>query len=133
MKKAGRRCREALTAGPRLEQSLPALRPAAAAAAVATAAAALLGLVDPQRPSAQVLAIEVLDGARGIRARHLDEPEATRPAGVAVGDEAYGLDGAVLRKQLADLGVSGGKRQVAHIDLRHAIRLLKQTHYRQEC
>src|SRR5207253_8828195 len=37
------------------------------------------------------------------------------------------LDGAVLREQLAHLGVSGGKRQVAHIDLRHAIELLKQT------
>src|ERR1700739_2139337 len=96
-------------------------------------AAALLGLVDPQRASTQLLAIQVLDGARRVGARHLDEPEATRPAGVAVGDEAYGLDGAVLSEQLADLGVSGGERQVAHIDLRHAIRLLKRTKYWQEC
>src|ERR1700741_1460696 len=97
--------------------SLPALG-RAAAAAVAAAAAALLGLVDPQRASTQLLAIQVLDGARRVGARHLDEPEATRPAGVAVGDEAYGLDGAVLREQLADLGVSGGEREGVHRDLR---------------
>src|SRR5438876_4496620 len=123
MKRAGRGTLEARTTGPWRKLSLPALRSAAAA----VARAALLGLIHPQRPPAQLLAVDILDRARGVGARHLDEPETARPAGVAIGDDAHRLDGAVLCEQLAHLGVSGGKRQVAHIDLRHAIELLKQT------
>src|SRR6516162_4112205 len=109
---------------PRVTERLPALRCAAAAI---TAAAALLGLVDPQRAAAELLAIQILDGARSVGAGHLDEAEAARPAGVAIGDDAHRLDGAVLCEQLTQLGVGGGKRQVAYIDSRHAIRLLKRT------
>src|SRR6266550_7162993 len=116
---------QARTTGP-WQPCLPALRCAAAVAAAA--AGALLGLIHPQRTPAELLAVEILDRARGIGARHLDEPEAARPAGVAIGDDAHRLDGAVLCEQLAHLGVSGGKRQVANIDLRHAIRLLKEKY-----
>src|SRR5579862_3653996 len=66
-------------------------------------AAALLRLVDPQRPAAHVLAIEVLNGARSIGARHLDEREAAGPSRVPIGDDIDRLDGAVLREQGADL------------------------------
>src|SRR5579862_9404293 len=99
---------------------LPALRGAATAVAT-TAAGALLGLVHAQRTTTEVLAVEALDGLRGIGARHLNETETARAAGVAVGDDAHGLDGAVLSKQLAHFGVGSGERQVANIDLRHAI------------
>src|SRR5439155_23287761 len=116
---------QARTTGP-WQPSLPALRCAAAVAAAA--AGALLGLIHPQRTPAELLAVEILDRARGIGARHLDEPEAARPAGVAIGDDAHRLDGAVRREQLADLGVSSGKWQVANIDLRHAIKLLKEKY-----
>src|SRR5262249_53099937 len=104
-------------------RGLPALG-GAAAAVTATAAAAtttLLSLVDAERATAQVLAIEVLDGARGIRAGHFHEAEAARTTRVPIGDQAHGLHGAVLREQLTHLGIGRGKRQVANIDLRHAI------------
>src|SRR5213082_930297 len=123
MKRAGRGALEARTTGPWRKCSLPALRSAAAA----VARGALLGLIHPQRPPAQLLAVDILDRARGVGARHLNEPEAARPAGVAIGDDAHRLDGAVRREQLADLGVSRGKWQVANIDLRHAIKLLKRN------
>src|SRR5437764_7532822 len=123
MKRAGRGALEARTTGPWRKCSLPALRSAAAA----VARGALLGLIHPQRPPAQLLAVDILDRARGVGARHLDEPETARPAGVALGDDAHRLDRAVLCEQLAHLGVSGGKRQVAHIALRDEIELLKQT------
>src|SRR2546429_2332572 len=114
------------TAGPFAAEALPALRSAAAAVAAAAVAAAgaLLCLVDPQRTPAQLLAIEILNGARCVGARHLHESEAARPACVAVGDDAHRLDGAVLREQLADLTLTGRKRQVSDVDLRHAIKLL---------
>src|SRR5579871_3657629 len=84
----------------RLAIGLPALR--GAAAAVATAAAGtLLRLVHAQRATAEILAVEALDRARRISAGHLHEAEAARAAGVAVGDQAHRLDGAVLREQLA--------------------------------
>src|SRR5690349_13883455 len=105
-------------------RSLPALRCAAAAVA---ASAALLSLVDAQRATAELLAIEILDGARCVGARHLDEAEAARAAGVAIGDDAHRLDGAMLCEQLTELGVGSGKRQVAHVDSGHAIKLLKRT------
>src|SRR5689334_21865313 len=106
-------------------RSLPALRCAAAAAV--TASAALLSLVDAQRATAELLAIEILDGARCVGARHLDEAETARAAGVAIGDDAHRLDGAMLCEQLTDLGVGSRKRQVAHVNSGHAIKLLKRT------
>src|SRR6185312_3487070 len=44
-------------------------------------------------------------------------------AGIPVGDEAHGLNGPVLREQLPDLTLSGRKRKVSDVDLRHAIKL----------
>jgi hypothetical protein len=105
---------------------LPALRSAAAPSAVPSAAAAagaLLRLIYPQGSPAEVLAIQLLNGLGSVGAGHLNESKAAGPAGVPVGDEAYGLNGAVLREQLTNLTLSGRKRKVSDIDLRHAIKL----------
>src|ERR1700676_1525130 len=75
----------------------PATRPAAAAAVAtspttaATATGALLRLVDAQRAAAHVLPVEALDGARGIRVRHLDKAEATGTTRVTVIDQGHRL------------------------------------------
>src|SRR5437660_12143461 len=122
MKRAGRGALEARTTGPWRKLSLPALRSAAAA----VARAALLGLIHPQRPPAQLLAVDILDRARGVGARHLDEPETARPAAVAIGDDAHRLHGASPLEQRAPPGVCGGKRQGARIALRRAIALLEE-------
>src|SRR5256886_7404885 len=55
---------QARTTGP-WQPCLPALRCAAAVAAAA--AGALLGLIHPQRTPAELLAVEILDRARGDR------------------------------------------------------------------
>src|SRR5262249_10564506 len=95
IKKAGRPLPARAGAVPACRElrSLPALRGAATPVA---AGAARLSLVHAQWAASELLAIQVLDGARRIGARHLDEPETARPAGVAIGNDAHGLDRAVL-------------------------------------
>src|SRR5437660_12026164 len=92
------------TAGRFAVEALPARRSAAAAIA---AAGALVCLFDPQRTPAQLLAIEILNGARCVGARHLHESEAARAAADAVGDDMHRLDAAVLRERLADYNLTG--------------------------
>src|SRR5688572_3877193 len=92
-----------------------------AAAATATAAGLVLRFIDLERASAHVLAVEILDGARCILARHFHEAEAARLSRVAILDQGDRLDRAVLREQRADGIFVGGKGQVAHIDLAHTI------------
>jgi hypothetical protein len=76
-----------------------------ATAAVAATAAALdagPGLVDGQRATAELLAVELLDGRGGpLGCHHLDEAEAARAARVAVFDHRCVFDLARLREQLA--------------------------------
>ena len=71
--------------------------PAAAAAAAATGPRPIfprLGLVDRQRPAAQLRAVEGLDG--GVAAvRHFDKPEPAGSPGFAVGHDLGLLHGAV--------------------------------------
>src|SRR5207253_5016515 len=76
----------------------------AVAPASAAPAAARLGtrFVDRQRPTAVLLAGET--GDRGlclVVISVLDEAEALRPASVPVGDDGYGIDVSVLRKEIA--------------------------------
>lgn len=103
--------------------------PIATAATTTTAASssrAFLSLIDAERAAAHVLAIEVLDSARGIGAGHLHKAEAAWPAGLAIGDEAHRFHGSMLAKQVAHFAFSGGKRQVADVDFRHdGIKLLQ--------
>jgi hypothetical protein len=63
----------------------------------------------------EVDAVEGLDGARGIGARHFHESEAARTAGVAVGDERDLLHGAMLGKQGSKRLIGRRERQVANV------------------
>src|SRR5688572_1915443 len=93
---------------------------AATAAAAATATLGLvLRLVDLQRTTAHVLTVQGLDRAGRVGTGHFDEAEATGAAGLAIVDQADGLDGAMLVEQGAHLGFIGAKGQVAHINLAH--------------
>jgi hypothetical protein len=86
----------------------PATTTAAATAAVPTTAAAtaartttaaasaglILRLIDAQRTTAHILAIEALDCARRIGLVHLDETETARTAAIAVDRQGNELDSA---------------------------------------
>jgi hypothetical protein len=76
---------------------------ATATRTAATAATALtgLGFVDLEGAAPEVLTIQRLHGARGIRARHFDESKPARAARITVGDERQRLDRPVRSKQRA--------------------------------
>src|SRR5437763_8457238 len=66
---------------------------AATAAAAATAGAGALGLLDLDGAAVQARAVELADRRLGFLVRrHLDETEAAGAAGIAIGDDARGLD-----------------------------------------
>lgn len=85
------------------------------AAAVAAAARALLRFVHLQRASAEISAVQCLNGSCRIRIRHLDEPESTRTSGVAIGDQRYLLDRAVIGEQGANGLVSRRKGKISNV------------------
>ena len=101
------------------KELLPALRTAATAAAAATAAGALLSLVHLQRPTAHIMAVESLHGARRICAGHLNESETARASGFAIIDQRYRLHRTVLFEQGANSGFVHGERKIANIHFRH--------------
>ena len=89
-----------------------AATPAApAATAATTTAGALLRDADLQRAAVDVAAVGRLDGRVGLRrAGHLDEGEAARLAGVAIGDDLQVDDlAAVFFERLLEGLVSGAK------------------------
>src|SRR5689334_8204353 len=91
-------------------------RPAAATTTTAAARARLvLSFVDLERPAIEVLAVERLHGARGVRARHLDKSEAAGLARVAIRDQRKLLDGAVRREQIANRFFGGRERKIADV------------------
>src|SRR5262245_27424087 len=101
----------------------PAAAEAAATATTAAGAAFLarLGLVDCQGPALVVEVIQALDGLLRLRVVfHLDEPEAARPAGLAVGDHLDAGHLAELAEQLEQIVAGRIPHEVAHVDiLRH--------------
>src|SRR3972149_8233653 len=107
-------------AQPRTKVDLPA--PAAAAAAAAAAATVALGsgFVDVQRATAELGAVDAADsrlGGGGVR--HLDEGEAARAAGGAVGDDAGAIHLAVSRKDVAELLLGDVERTITNVNLSH--------------
>src|SRR5689334_14499768 len=90
---------------------------AAASTEVATrgAALALLGFIDLQRTTAEILAIERLHGAGGIGIRHFDEAEAARAAGFAIVHQGHLVDGAVGGEEGAHLIFGGSERQISNV------------------
>src|SRR5262245_25534155 len=98
---------------------LPAAATAAAAttttaARTATAGRTFLRFVDAKRATAHILAVQRLNGTRGIRTRHFDKAEATRTARFAIVDERDGFHGAMGLKQLTHLAFVGRERQVTN-------------------
>src|SRR5207247_7556702 len=95
---------------------------AAGAAAVAATAAGGLGLLDHDRPAVEVRAVQAADRLLGLLGRrHLNEPEAARPAGLPIRHDARGLDGAGAGKGFAQALTGGRKRKAADEELdRHA-------------
>jgi hypothetical protein len=79
----------------------------------------LLGLIDLQRTTTEVLAIERLHGAGGIGIRHFDEAEAAWAAGFAIVHQGHLVDGAVGCEEGAHLIFGGGERQISNVKFRH--------------
>ena len=85
--------------------AVAALAAAVAAATTATVAAAArgarTGLVDGDRAATEVGAGQLVDGLAGVLVAHLDEAEAPRTAGLAIGDDLGGGDDADATEQVA--------------------------------
>src|SRR5512146_2961033 len=85
---------------------------AAATATAAESAAAALGLgasfVDRQRTPAGIASVQRGDGRiRLLVVGHFHEPEAARPAGIAIGDHRYAVDGSVGSEPLPQIRFRG--------------------------
>src|ERR1700733_3414393 len=92
----------------------------ASAARTTTAGAWLiLGFINAQLSAVHRITVQTLDRTRRISLAHLDETEASRPAGLTIRRQRYGIDIAMLREQCAHVRLTGCKRQVTHVDLRH--------------
>jgi hypothetical protein len=122
------------------ESNLPAVTTAAATTAVsaeaattaartsATARAGLvLGFVDAQLTATHFVAIQALNGAGRIGLAHFDEPESAGTAGFTISWQRHGLDGPVLREQLANVRLAGAERQIAYIDFGHKFSTLQTS------
>jgi hypothetical protein len=73
-----------------------AARTAATTAAATAATLAFLRFIDTQWATTHILAVQGLDGALRIAARHFHEAKAARTAGFAIVDQRNGLHCAVL-------------------------------------
>ena len=109
-----------------------ALVATAATAAAATTteiatrgALALLRLIDLQRTTTEVFAIERLHGAGGIGIRHFHETEAAWAAGLAIVHEGHLVNGAMGCEEGAHLIFGGGERQISNVKFRHGTTLKK--------
>lgn len=94
----------------------------ATAEATTTAATALLAwtrLVDGERTTIEVLAVERLHGGPTGLVVHFDETETTRATGLPVGHEMDAMNLAVRREDVADLVLGGRERKVPDVDADH--------------
>jgi hypothetical protein len=105
---------------------------AATTSAIATTAAAItasttaafglwLGFVDYEIASAEILAVESVDGLLGVFVRgDFHETETARLPGEAIPNESYGRrSNSDLRKPFVELVFCGGKREVPNVELLH--------------
>ena len=82
-----------------------------------------LCLVEPQRAVAHGLAVEGADGVPGGGGVvDGDERKSPRPARVAVGDDAYRVDGGVGGEVVTDVVFGGAVGQVADVDVQGELR-----------
>ena len=87
------------------------------------AARLILRLVHSQLPTSHLVTVEVLNGARRIQPRHLDETKAAQPSGLTIGHQGHRIDRSVLGKQCANSIFGGAERQVSYVDLTHRLSL----------
>jgi hypothetical protein len=92
---------------------------ATAAAATAAATLAFLRFIDTQGATTHILAVQGLDGALRIAARHFHEAKAARTAGFAIVDQRNGLHCAVLLEERPYVAFGSVERQIPNIDFRH--------------
>src|SRR5438309_6040637 len=91
---------------------------AAATPAASAAARALARLADVQLAALQLVAVQLGDRPLGLARRaHLDEAEAARPSGGAVGDHRGGLAGPGLREERLEVRARRVEGKIAHEQL----------------
>src|SRR5439155_1660037 len=125
--RSSRCCASPISRSRTRRRSVPAAAAAAAeAAAWASAAAtpaastarALARLADVQLAALQLVAVQLGDRPLGLARRaHLDEAEAARPSGGAVGDHRGGLAGPGLREECLEVRARRVEGQIAHEQL----------------
>ncbi len=115
---------------------LPAtVLPAAATAAVTaestttTAACTIFlrpGFVDIESPAIHITAVKTGDGFQSLAVvAHFHESEAARPAGVAVGNDVYPVNGAILLKHSSDGTFGGVEAEISNKNIFHLVFFLK--------
>src|SRR5262249_32041337 len=78
--------------------------------------------VDGEGTASDLRAVEGVNGTlRRGAVRHLDKAKTSRAAGLAVGHNSDALDRAIRLKELAEVLLRRGKRQVAHKDIQVSI------------
>src|SRR5262249_17987158 len=98
--------------------SASAAVPATTASPAAAAALGRASLVDRQRTATERLAVQGVDGRLRLGVVvHLDEAEAARAAGFAIGDDLGPSDRPVLLEQRQQVVGRGVPRQVADVDV----------------
>src|SRR6185437_6489909 len=103
-------------------------------ATTATAAAAILGLLHRDLASLDVAAVDLVDGLLGlVIGRHLDEAEATRAAGLAIGDDLGIGDGAERGEQLAQIQLGDAVGQISNVESRSHFFLVCFSSDRRSC
>lgn len=78
-----------------------------------------LSLVDAERATAKILAIQRLNRGVGIGIVHFNEAKAARASGFPIGNELHGAHFTVSREQVSNLLFRGGKGEVSDIDRLH--------------
>ena len=91
----------------------------AATTAAAATALALLGLIDLERATIEVGAVQSLHGTRRIGVGHFHKPEPTGAPRLTIGDEGNLVDGSVLGEQGAHRVFGRAEREVANVQLGH--------------
>ena len=102
--------------------------PAGAAALSAAAAEGALGFgarfVDIQGAAVDIAAVQLGDGAVGIRiGAHLDESETLGPPGIAIGYDADALHGAVRLKHAANGLLGSVEAEISYKNIFHLVPL----------
>ena len=91
-----------------------------------------LGLIDREGPAPNLLALELGNGGSGGGAiGHLDKAKAFGAAGLAIRNDPDLVHHAIRLEELAQVMISGAKREIANINIHGKFPIGKGTHDRQ--